>query len=585
MLGLVPRVIVLGALLAGLVGLAAIPSSAALPGSGKIAYAVFNDGLYTVSPDGSDVARLRSGPVSDPRWSPDGSKVAFTEYTGTVGEFRLVVMNADGTGEHVIVTTGSVGLGKQPWSPDGARIAWAPRPGEAGDIYTARAAGGDLRRITTDNARKEPPSWSPTGARLVYAATVLESASQVWELFVARDDGTPPVQITNGGSGAVQSMHPSWSPDGSSIAFLRQFGTANPAIYVIHSDGTELHRVVDVSWTSTGEPVWSPDGTRIAYTDGVNGGYARSAHVGQEIFSVGADGSGARRLTELAPRGYDDATPAWSPDGDRILFMRPGGLLEEVNLVTMNADGTCEGALTRGPAIVYAAPSWQPVPGGAPVGEKACRAVAVAGSGSPNRYRSKVYLYATVTNEGTEPLTDVTVTISSPRYDLELGGVPHAGCVKRNAKAVCSIDRIARGQSGTVVAVGAARRVGRDQRGIDLKLLAQLQVDADGPLLPTQRETDFVAFTPRTCSSSDPGRGRIDGTRFPDRICGRRGADEIDPLAGKDFVFAGAGPDRIFARDVNGDVIRCGPGKDVVFADRKDVVARDCERVHRGRPF
>src|SRR5262245_5846454 len=138
MLGLVPRVIVLGALLAGLVGLAAIPSSAALPGSGKIAYAVFNDGLYTVSPDGSDVARLRSGPVSDPRWSPDGSKVAFTEYTGTVGEFRLVVMNADGTGEHVIVTTGSVGLGKQPWSPDGARIAWAPRPGEAGDIYTAR---------------------------------------------------------------------------------------------------------------------------------------------------------------------------------------------------------------------------------------------------------------------------------------------------------------------------------------------------------------------------------------------------------------------------------------------------------------
>lgn len=90
MLGFMPRAILFGPLLAGLVGLAAIPSSAASPGIGKIAYAVFNDGLYTVNPDGSDVARLRSGPVSDPRWSPEGSRIAFTEYTGTVGEFRLV---------------------------------------------------------------------------------------------------------------------------------------------------------------------------------------------------------------------------------------------------------------------------------------------------------------------------------------------------------------------------------------------------------------------------------------------------------------------------------------------------------------
>ena len=86
---------------------------------------------------------------------------------------------------------------------------------------------------------------------------------------------------------------------------------------------------------------------------------------------------------------------------------------------------------------------------------------------------------------------------------------------------------------------------------------------------------------PSTCSASDPGRGQIDGTRFPDRICGRRGVDVIDPLDGKDFVFAGAGPDRIFARDIYRDVIDCGRGKDVVFADRKDVVARDCEQVRR----
>ena len=576
MLGHVPRAILLGALFAGLIGLAALPSSAALPGSGTIAYAANSGGLYTINADGRDPALLRPGAVSDPRWSPDGSKLAFTDYAGAPAEFRLIVINADGTGEHVITASVNVpiALGSQPWSPDGGRIAWGPISGNSGDIYTASAAGGDVHRITSDSAPKEPPVWSPTGVSLAYGERVLESPFQVWELFVAGDDGTPPVQITNGGPEVLQSGRPSWSPNGSSIAFLR-----GPAIYVVHPDGTELHRVIDIAPSSTGEPVWSPDGTKIAYADGVNGFYARYGHYGQEIFVVGADGSGAHRLTELAPRGFNDGTPSWSPDGDRILFMRPTSGIG--TYVTMNSDGTCESAL--GPAAVgTAAPSWQPVPGGAPLGEKVCGAVAAEGRGEPTRHGSKFYVYATVSNEGTEPLTNVTVMISNPRHDLALAGLPLYGCVKRDAKAVCSIDRIPRGESRSVVAIGTARRVGRDQRGIDVTLRAQLQVTADGLLLPTQRETDIVAFTSITCSSSDPGHGRIDGTRFPDRICGRRGADAIHPQDGKDFVYAGAGPDQIFSRDIYADVIRCGPGKDVVIADRRDVVARDCEKVRRG---
>jgi len=580
MLGLVPRAVVLGALLAGLVGVAAIPSSAALPGSGAIAYAAYSGGLYTIDPDGGLPALLRAGVDANPRWSPDGSKLVFTEYAGNAAEFRLIVMNADGTGEHLVAASANVpiSLGSQPWSPDGGRVAWGPVPGYAGDIYTASAAGGDIRRITADNTPKVPPSWSPTSASLVYGERVVESSFQAWELFVAGDDGTPPTQVTNG-SGLAQSTQPSWAPNGRSIAFRRQVAVAAPAIYVVHPDGTELHRVVDVGSSSTGEPVWSPDGMKIAYADSVDGFYAKGGWLGQEIFVVDADGSRAHRLTELAPRGFVDETPSWSPDGDRLLFLRPTG--GPAAFMTMNADGTCEGAL--GPtAVGTAAPSWQPVPGGAPVGEKVCGAVAVAGRGEPTRHGSKVYLYATVTNEGTEPLTNVTVTISNPRHDLALGGLPLYGCIKRNAQAVCSIDRLRRGESSTVVALGTARRVGRDQRGIDVTLRAQLQVTADGPLLPTERETDVVAFTPGTCSSSDLGHGRIDGTRFPDRICGRRGADAIHPQDGKDFVYAGAGPDQIFSRDIYADVIRCGPGKDVVIADRRDVVARDCEKVRRG---
>ena len=116
---------------------------------------------------------------------------------------------------------------------------------------------------------------------------------------MASDDGTPPVQITSGGSGAVINAQPNWSPTGRSIAFLRRLGPDRPAIYLIHPDGTEQHRVVDIAWNSSGEPVWSPDGSQIAYTDAVNGGYTRFGPSGQEIFLVNADGSAVQRLTEL----------------------------------------------------------------------------------------------------------------------------------------------------------------------------------------------------------------------------------------------------------------------------------------------
>jgi Tol biopolymer transport system component len=565
----VPRLI---PVLVGLVALITAVPSSALPGSGKIAYARDGGGIVTLDSDGTNVL-LRQGLAESPRWSPDGSRLAFTEYTGTPGAFRLLVMNADGSGEHVVATTGAITLSNQPWSPDGTRIAWGPF--SEGDVYTASAAGGGLRQISHDGFRKGPPSWSPAGSLLVYASSVIPGPSiDHWELFVARDDGSAPVQITSGGSGTIVNDKPSWSPSGGSIAFVRRVGTTQPAIYVIHPDGTELHRVAEISRNSTGDPAWSPDGSKIAYADAVNGGYTRLGPAGQEIFLVDADGSGRQRLTELAPSLTTDSTPIWSPDGDRILFRRQ-------SLMTMNPDGTCEGALVTVPS--FTVPSWQPVPGGPPVGEKTCRAIAVTAAGAPGRNLSTISILGAVTNEGTEPLTNVVVTISAPRHDLSLAAFTGYGCRRRSGNVVCVIDRIGRGETRNVVTVGYARRVGRDQRGLDVALLARLTVTADGPLLPTARETAVVRFTSGKCSSRDRGRGRIDGTHFPDRICGRRGRDDIHPLGGKDVVDAGAGNDLIYTNDLNGDIVNCGPGRDRVIVDKKDEVAGNCERIIHSR--
>ncbi len=280
----------------------ALPSAAAPVGSGKIGYAIEVGSLYTVTADGRLPQPLRIGGASNrlssPRWSPDGSKVTFTENRGVPYQIRLWVMNPDESNAH-IVATGAIVLSPQPWSPDGSRIAWGPT-GSAGDIYTASAAGGDVRRVTTDGLRKDPPVWSPTGSSLVYSAAFGDP--QRWELFVVDADGSGQGQVTGGGQGIVRNVQPSWSPDGTSIAFVRQVDSES-AIYVVQPDGTQLHRLAEISGTSAGEPAWSPDGSTIAYTNGVNSGYSRYGFPpGQEIFVVNADGSGERRLTGLAPK-------------------------------------------------------------------------------------------------------------------------------------------------------------------------------------------------------------------------------------------------------------------------------------------
>jgi Tol biopolymer transport system component len=314
------------ALVLGLVAmLFAVPSSAALPGSGKIAFARDGDGIYTISPDGSDLTLFRAGSFSSPRWSPDGLRVANTGPPGTSG---LAVANADGSGVHVIATTGSVALSKQPWSPDGTRIAWGPE--RDGDVYTASADGGDVRRISYDGLHKEPPSWSPTGSQLVYASTVTPGSEQDWELFVARDDGTPPVQITSGGSGLVVNAQPTWSPTGGSIAFLRKLASGNLGIYVIHPDGTEQHRVVDIASNSLGEPVWSPDGSQSPI---------------RTLSMADTRGSGllARRYSSSTPtaRPYSDdgVAPKLINDGLPLVSGRRPDPDQRGSLTTMNRDG------------------------------------------------------------------------------------------------------------------------------------------------------------------------------------------------------------------------------------------------------
>jgi TolB protein len=194
------------------------------------------------------------------------------------------------------------------WSPDGARIAFrTERSGET-EIWLMNADGTDQHRLTAGLS----PAWSPDGSLIAFAGP----SGTTGIITLVRPDGTGLRQLphTEGGE------YPTWSPDGTRLAFNSNL-SGDHVMYVANADGSN---VVDLSAVGEGWQVdWSPDGHFILFTSHRDntGGYT-------DVYVMTPDGSDVRRLTrQLA------YTPAWSPDGEHIVFSAPG-------LFFMNADGT-----------------------------------------------------------------------------------------------------------------------------------------------------------------------------------------------------------------------------------------------------
>lgn len=113
--------------------------------------------------------------------------------------------------------------------------------------------------------------------------------------------------------GTRRGAEPRWSPDGRQLAFTRGAG-----LYVVSSGGGSPRLVA----RDAAAPAWSPDGERLAFMRLVLQGREEVANP-MELFLVGADGRGLRRLT--TNEAYD-GEPAWSPEGDLIVFATDDGL-------------------------------------------------------------------------------------------------------------------------------------------------------------------------------------------------------------------------------------------------------------------
>ena len=277
-------------------------AAAAFPGSnGVIAYTAYlgnQSDICVMEPDGSNPRILVAGPSDQhqPAWSPDGSKLAYTDYADGPGRIKVLDLT---TG-----TTSDLGLGYSPaWSPTGQELAFS----EAG-LWIVSADGTNRHQIDAEGA--ESPAWSPDGTQILFYDDIRDGVVDEGGVWSIAPEGSEPVRISDGGPA-------SWSPDGTQI--VADAGFWQMVIWIMNADGSDQRFLFEGSSPfEVSGSTWSPDGSTIAFNRSIR----YDDHTTTDIWTIPAGGGTAQALAETPNPDFD---PDWQPVTSSTPVVPTGG--------------------------------------------------------------------------------------------------------------------------------------------------------------------------------------------------------------------------------------------------------------------
>jgi Tol biopolymer transport system component len=193
----------------------------------------------------------------EPRWSPDGQRIAFSSTRGQKGNFDIFVMNADGSTPVRLTDHPSNEQGPV-WAADGQSLFFTGERDGRGEIYRVWLANKKVDRVTSGINRAIMPAVSPDGRYLAYAAQTIMH----FQVHVLDFTNGQTTQLTSGLSG---SCRPSFAPDSQELAFVRMTTGGEPSwLEAVRLNGTRVVHKDTRMWSYY--PDYSPDGKLIAFS-------------------------------------------------------------------------------------------------------------------------------------------------------------------------------------------------------------------------------------------------------------------------------------------------------------------------------